>query len=1207
MTKDGTLNGEDLQFTFTGDDDLWVFIDGYLALDMGGSHNKASGIINLNTDNMYTNITTGRYDATYVSSKWGNVSATPAYDGEQPLDGRIVTSLKDTTKEHTMTIFYMERGMFDSNLAFEFLLPQTNSFTIEQKVDYSNVNSGLLEQTLLTADFDAFSFDLNSDSASATSNETAEIPVTQTLERANAAGKGTVFQVGNAEAENPTGIPFDNFNDDEGGIMSDTTNTTFVWKDTNTSLDGQVSSTGTGTGKVDTNGNVNLLYNQSAIFNDQFTSGSTLQFKQNDALNSFELDFESEEPPTVSSNKRLASDYYTTALSVTDYAGRTLTPTEDDNGYQVISFANQNGESPNNVKMTATYTNTIKTGDIQFTKDLSDGETYENTTQFEFEVQFKEVFGGTNDTWTTYPIDYTIDSGSATQDFNLGVTKTINIKIGDTVIISGVPVGTEYRIVEVGEDSETLSYSVDEVVNNSTNANTVQNLEDTTGGIIATVGTVESGSNVAAFSFMNTTQETMVVYRFVDRKVTTGLPTSMEDQYTYFTRQLPGTSPTVEDVKKYAPTIKNVLKTYTLEDANILEHELTEAEIKYTDADGNSVYCEGATNLQSWVGQKVILATYTPVDRTYTVNFTYMQYDYPDDGITPENTGKLVSRSFEKKWNELMQFSDLVDTMPEYTDENNVTHKFMYWAKLVDVDGGDSANKIYTPISTDFSYAYRVTDNADIIAVYDTDAEFTQLDAPTVTDGESYHVTGDKSGYDASAAEKIYDSYSVDTSDGEQQDRTRVNIGFGSVGSKDVDNDIQKVGYILIKSSDGYAKDSQFTDDLLKTQLEENTARGSIKDKDGNEYTAQIRLYENVNKVDYVWGETNDWTPYYTAGQINLTNKNRLNFVFDIKNNETTQQYSYTCYTVMVRNGVTYISNTPAFFNLKEAVPLVVDTVVDADSYKVIAGVNDTQLGTISVSKSYVKDLQPITITINPTPYTNADGYTVVSTLESLEFGSLVIDTEAEFTAYKPSTTGTSTTEITFQASDHLAEIAKAAGTLKIKANFKGTVNANSVLVTQKECTNGVLKVGSSENGTFNGSVDVAKNGTFYVQATPNNNYEFSHWADDTSNTNPIRKVTLGGDNGLTYTMPEPVFVIKQYDLTLTANEGGTITYTYGTTTGTVATKTTETITVDAGTEVTLTANVTTDGASFYKWSDSNTSETRTVTVDTDKSLTARF
>lgn len=123
--KDGKINGLDQVFNFTGDDDLWVYIDGKLVLDLGGAHKKAEGSINFSTKKV--NVSTGTKSVNNVTR---NTSFT--FDNQDP------------TKTHTLTMFYMERGMIESNLKFGFnFSPVGNQFTTENHVDTANVNEGL--------------------------------------------------------------------------------------------------------------------------------------------------------------------------------------------------------------------------------------------------------------------------------------------------------------------------------------------------------------------------------------------------------------------------------------------------------------------------------------------------------------------------------------------------------------------------------------------------------------------------------------------------------------------------------------------------------------------------------------------------------------------------------------------------------------------------------------------------------------------------------------------------------------------------------------------------------------------------------------------------------------------------------------------------------------------------------------------------------
>jgi len=106
-----------ITFEFEGDDDLWVFIDGYLVLDMGGDHSNAVGSINF-TEKKATANQAVVYTTTTDNFTEANASEHIKYFRDISSD--FASSFDDPTVTHTMTVFYMERGLYDSNLKVTF-------------------------------------------------------------------------------------------------------------------------------------------------------------------------------------------------------------------------------------------------------------------------------------------------------------------------------------------------------------------------------------------------------------------------------------------------------------------------------------------------------------------------------------------------------------------------------------------------------------------------------------------------------------------------------------------------------------------------------------------------------------------------------------------------------------------------------------------------------------------------------------------------------------------------------------------------------------------------------------------------------------------------------------------------------------------------------------------------------------------------------
>lgn len=146
---DGTTEKTSIKFFFSGDDDVWVFIDGKLALDVGGAHGEVSGLLEFgkadeknNSVTAYVSrVKTGGTSDKDKDEKNGNSTVkTVTYNGESiPFYAQGTTLPLDKGKKHTLTMYYMERGMWESNMAVAFNFPDNNELQVQKEVDLTNV------------------------------------------------------------------------------------------------------------------------------------------------------------------------------------------------------------------------------------------------------------------------------------------------------------------------------------------------------------------------------------------------------------------------------------------------------------------------------------------------------------------------------------------------------------------------------------------------------------------------------------------------------------------------------------------------------------------------------------------------------------------------------------------------------------------------------------------------------------------------------------------------------------------------------------------------------------------------------------------------------------------------------------------------------------------------------------------------------------
>lgn len=517
MSETGTLTAadgtkKDITFNFSGDDDVWVYVDGVLVLDLGGAHKVSSGSINFSDMKVI-------YKAAVDSSdNINNRTAVPKTNDKYATDEKYVTTVdlakifkangaefnnKNSSKKHTLQMFYMERGSFDSNCSISFNLPQNTGLLVRNDVNFDSVNPGLKDATMGIANKDYFSYLIENKYASdaefntlkgkygtlsnkttsdiiknngnftfGTSNPLYPIVTTDNIIRRVVNGTTYYLAVKNGSGNSCnsywstlledayTGLPSINFSlpDDFAKLenSTDENNSTAV------------------SGQTDTNGGFNLLFNQSAKFNSKIPSNTMVKVVQNETLYKVNAG-NSNTAMSVASDangkvtRRNVSNFYSTSYKITDdKSQKVITEANGKKDSNVFSndtsagtdgfyFADYSENHSDSSAMTVNFTNTVSTSDIKIIKkvttDNSDNKVDPKSgDRFTFTVKLSNIFGDKDDTMLneyenlTYKV-YDSSTGKLEGTRTYGKSG-VSITANEYAVITGIPVGTHYEVTE---------------------------------------------------------------------------------------------------------------------------------------------------------------------------------------------------------------------------------------------------------------------------------------------------------------------------------------------------------------------------------------------------------------------------------------------------------------------------------------------------------------------------------------------------------------------------------------------------------------------------------------------------------------------------------------------------------------------------------------------------------------------------------------
>ena len=439
LTEDGkVVVGKDekvpIKFFFSGDDDVWVFIDDQLVLDVGGARAKAEGLLEFGADKNGDNTVTSyvskikdsnnqNYDPLGSDSKRVTFRGTSYEFKWKSKENKQMTLPKNT--KHTLTMYYMERGMWESNMAVAFNFPDHNELQVEKQVDVTGVRDQL--QSYFTDSNRQFTVGIKN-----WATHYAALNQTATTDAGGGSGIGfttkqyTIKDYGSVNAGNLVNA---------AGAQYTTSN------DENTR-------------EVNRDGTFTLQNGEIVTFADQFRRGSYISLKEdtdqklydttwkiyeNGKLVTKSVDDDAVElvkgaPQKMQGNGTTPDDgrkeKYKEGPGEDEKqianTGYTTTTQKPDDSIVFRSYSDPDGTNQF-TKLKVKFINKVRTGSLSITKKVPEDE--------------EKALEGEKYTFT---VQYTNIGGLGGKE----VTEKVDVQVGKTVPLDGIPIGTKVTITE---------------------------------------------------------------------------------------------------------------------------------------------------------------------------------------------------------------------------------------------------------------------------------------------------------------------------------------------------------------------------------------------------------------------------------------------------------------------------------------------------------------------------------------------------------------------------------------------------------------------------------------------------------------------------------------------------------------------------------------------------------------------------------------